>query len=301
MKFSAQTPDPRMVIFADAKTIKRLNKLVPQKKYPHGGGPKKGSMQVVIVGCRGTREHERVVLGIEPVLKRGQEMKVTETLIDELLGLGLKPHTLLYDGAMRGVHILHYLRLGILAISPLKKPPKGVITDFPLGPHLVYQGDGSRTTVNVFAREGAPGVEYVDHTGQRQWIALTYQRVRQRRRTDRYAWYMVCDLPSAVGGGFVRVRVDLNKAVAENLRLFPKSDPGYVLYHQRSQIESLNRALDDSLYQGRAHSASIQGQRADCVGWGFVVNSVALFLHGPATLRGAKGLAALKAAGKLPP
>jgi hypothetical protein len=47
------------------------------------------------------------------------------------------------------------------------------------------------------------------------------------------------------------------------------------LYGWRNDAEAQNRALDDSLWLGRAHSLGAQRQLLDWLGYGLVVNAVA--------------------------
>jgi hypothetical protein len=88
-------------------------------------------------------------------------------------------------------------------------------------------------------------------------------------------------------GGTVTVRLDtteqdkarkLNRS--ENVRQIPGNDPDFArVYKRRSDIESINRALDDTLWLGRAHSRGAQRQLVNLVGFAIMTNSLALFLH----------------------
>jgi hypothetical protein len=67
---------------------------------------------------------------------------------------------------------------------------------------------------------------------------------------------------------------------AEHLRAIPPSDPDYQrLYPRRADAESINRALDDSSWLGRAHSAGRDRQLVNLIGYGIAVNSLALHRH----------------------
>lgn len=71
---------------------------------------------------------------------------------------------------------------------------------------------------------------------------------------------------------------NLNRA--ENLRAIPPSDPDFGrLYARRNDAESINRAIEDSLYLGRARSVGHLGQLADPMGFALVVNSLTLARH----------------------
>jgi hypothetical protein len=68
-------------------------------------------------------------------------------------------------------------------------------------------------------------------------------------------------------------RRGLNRA--ENLRPIPPSDPDFGrLYGRRNDAESLNRALEDSLYLGRAHSLGWVRQRTDLLGFALMHNAI---------------------------
>ena len=67
---------------------------------------------------------------------------------------------------------------------------------------------------------------------------------------------------------------------AENLRPISPVDPDYQrLYSRRADAESINRFLDDTCWLGRAHSVGWRGQLLDLVGFGLLLNSVALWRH----------------------
>lgn len=75
-------------------------------------------------------------------------------------------------------------------------------------------------------------------------------------------------------------------SVAEACRTFgvsraiPPSDPEYrQLYSRRSDAESINRALDDSSWLGRAHSKGRDRQLLNLLGYAIAVNSIALHRH----------------------
>ncbi len=85
----------------------------------------------------------------------------------------------------------------------------------------------------------------------------------------------------------VRVRLDTTEEDdkrgfnrTENLRAIAPSDPDYPrIYNRRPDIESINRALDDSMWLGRAHSVGHRRQLVDLLGYGLAVNSLALHRH----------------------
>jgi hypothetical protein len=67
---------------------------------------------------------------------------------------------------------------------------------------------------------------------------------------------------------------------AENIRQVPPGDPDYQrIAGRRSDAESINRHLDDSLYLRRAHSIGAQRQLYDLIAYARTVNALALHRH----------------------
>jgi hypothetical protein len=66
----------------------------------------------------------------------------------------------------------------------------------------------------------------------------------------------------------------------ENVRPIPPSDPDFpALYSKRNDSESLNRALDDTMFLGRAHSLGHARQQVEVLGWALLANSLTLSRH----------------------
>ena len=66
----------------------------------------------------------------------------------------------------------------------------------------------------------------------------------------------------------------------ENVRPIPPSDPDFKeIYARRSDAESINRGLEDTLYLGRAHSVGHRRQLVNLLGYALMVNSLALHEH----------------------
>ena len=103
-----------------------------------------------------------------------------------------------------------------------------------------------------------------------------------------YRWYNDYALPASSGGGIVTVRLHGNDEDAawrfnrtENVRPIAPTDPDLPrLYPRRSDAESINRGMDDSMWLGRAHSLGHARQRINLLGYALMVNSLALLeLH----------------------
>ena len=66
----------------------------------------------------------------------------------------------------------------------------------------------------------------------------------------------------------------------ENGRPIPPSDPDFkAIYSRRSDSESINRGLEDTLYLNRAHSVGHARQHVNLLGYALMVNSLALHQH----------------------
>ena len=115
------------------------------------------------------------------------------------------------------------------------------------------------------------------------------RRVRTQRNSDksRYRWYNTYALPEHLGGGTIKVRLHGNAEDekrkfnrTENVRPIPPSDPNFAaVYGRRSDAESINRALDDTLWLRRAHSVGHERQHPNLLTFALGVNSLALHRH----------------------
>ena len=114
--------------------------------------------------------------------------------------------------------------------------------------------------------------------------------VRTHRNQDAsglFRWYNDYELPEAYEHKTVTVRLYNNDEDAarklnrtENVRPIPPSDPDFKeIYGRRSDSESINRGLEDTLYLGRAHSVGHARQQVNLLGYALMVNSLALYEH----------------------
>ena len=110
--------------------------------------------------------------------------------------------------------------------------------------------------------------------------------IRTHRNADKsgFRWYNDYRLPDDLGGGVVTVRLHANATDAarkfnrtENVRPIAQDDPGFShLFKRRNDAESINRALEDTLWLGRAHSLGHRRQLLNLLGYAIMVNSLAL-------------------------
>ena len=124
----------------------------------------------------------------------------------------------------------------------------------------------------------------LDSAGEVVLVPLERTKIETRRNADgTWRWYGVYSAP----GGTLRVRLDTTDEDrkrkfnrSEHLRPIPPSDSDYQrLYPRRSDAESINRALDDSCWLGRAHSVGRARQLLNLIGYALAVNSLALHRH----------------------
>ena len=148
--------------------------------------------------------------------------------------------------------------------------------------------DGSPLTVRLFSEAGAIGVMRPTEAGELQFTPLVRKRThRMKADSGLYRWYNDYRLPEHLGGGQITVRLHQNEDDrkrkfnrTENVRPIPPSDPDFPrLYGRRNDSESLNRALEDTLFLGRAHSLGWRRQQVEMLGWALMVNAITMARH----------------------
>jgi hypothetical protein len=221
----------------------------------------------------------------------GVAMEIFERLIPHLPGT----QGVAYDMALRGKHLDRLMRrLGVLGIArvPAKanrsrrrgqRSAPWIDKDTLIEVQSLTLPDGTALKVPLYARGGALGIPKTTDTGEEVFIPL--RRLRTQRfaaKGGSYRLYNQYQLPPELGGGEITVRLygneederrGLNRA--ENLRAIPPSDPDFDrLYARRNDSESLNRALEDALYLGRAQSVGWVRQRTDLLGFALMQNTI---------------------------
>jgi hypothetical protein len=255
-----------------------------------GEGVEAYGVKFVFTAGRVNRWHGRVITSVDHVHKRGGEARVAVESIERIAALHPNVQVILYDGAMRGIHHRDLMRdVGLIVVSPptaaraetkdTKREEKVTFIENTETP------DG--VALALYARGGSLGV--MDHNADGDEVFVTFQNLRRLRRKNAngsYRFYGEYQLPLSLGGGKIMVRADttdedekrgVNRS--ENLRLFAPEDEDYQrLYPRRSDIESNNRQLDDSLYIRRAHSKGAMAQLLDLIGYAAVYNAIAVGL-----------------------
>jgi hypothetical protein len=148
--------------------------------------------------------------------------------------------------------------------------------------------DGTTHTIDLFAKAGAIGIATLTDDGTTAFTPL--RRIRTTRHQDKigtYRWYNHHRLPDHHGGGDITIRLHGNDDDTarrfnrtENVRPIPPADPDFPrLYKRRNDAESINRALDDTMYLRRAHSIGHRRQHLNLLTHALGVNALALHRH----------------------
>lgn len=289
----------------DTKLDKETGELRPLRAehdaalHFEGTGETAWGTKWVIAACRSQDVHGRIILDVEWVPKAGGEARVA---VDTFTAIA--PHCpgaqgVVYDTALRGAHHQTLLRdLGWLSINkiaakqaPTKGKPKRdakrrVEKTTHVEDRVIATPDGEQT-ISLFAQGGALGIGVLTDTGTRAFVAL--ERIRTHRNADKhsYRWYNAYRLPDSYGGGTITMRLHGNDDDTkrrfnrtENIRQIPQTDPDFKrLYRRRNDAESINRALDDTLWLRRAHSIGHARQHLNLLTYALTVNSLALWRH----------------------
>ena len=265
-----------------------------------GDGELAYGTKFVVVAARSGETRARMILDVDWVAHKGGEARVAMSCFERLSPLVSGAQGVIYDTALRGIHHQTLLRkLGLLPVNKVtakkkgsKRPRRAVGRRVEKSVHVedkkVRLSDGTEKLVSLLAQGGAIGIAELLDTGEPNFIEL--KRVRTHRTQDRsglFRWYNDYLLPKSLGGGVVTVRLHGNdEDVArkfnrtENVRVIPPSDPDFKsLYARRNDAESINRAIDDSMWLSRAHSVGHARQHLNLIGYALMVNSLALLEH----------------------
>jgi hypothetical protein len=287
----------------DRKTgeIRQLRYEADAGLHMQGDGEMAFGTKFVMTAVRSTDVHGRIIVDTRWCPVVGGEAKTAMGAFNDIAKVAPGAQGVVYDTALRGVHHQELMRdLGWLSINRVQaalvaknkdsKPVRRVEKATHIEDKTI---DGK--TVRLFAQGGALCVADIDHNGDQ--VLTPLRRLRTIRRADKrgtFRWYIECALPK---GGAVMVRLDttdddrarkLNRS--ENLRQIPPGDPDFKkLYKRRNDAESINRALDDSMWLGRAHSRGAARQSVNLLGYALSVNSLALYLHRQRVAAGNEG------------
>ncbi len=265
-----------------------------------GDGEAAWGTKFVLVATRTDSPHGRVILDCAWVPKPGAEAATAMACLRRLAPLVRGAQGVVYDTALRGTHHQDLLRrLGLMLINrvtaaqaatkkPRRRGGRRIEKTLHLEDKVIRLADGTARIIHLYARKGAIGVAELTDFGDLNFDEL--HRVRTHRIRDKngaFRWYNDYALPERLGPGTVTVRLrgtdhDAARKVnrPENLRAIPPSDPDFArLFRRRNDAESINRAIDDTLHLGRAHSVGHARQHLNVLGFALMVNSLALARH----------------------
>jgi len=311
-------PDLSRMIYADGKVVtplfrgkpdtRILNRKTGEIRTPRfeadaglhfeGTGETAWGLKFVLVAVRTTGVHGRIILDTDWVSSPGGEVA---TSMDSITRIAVDTPGLqgvIYDGALRGAHHQRLLRgLGILSVNkvsattgtgPRRKGRVRVEKSTFVEQRTITTPNGTKHTIDLFARAGAIGLTTMTDTGDKLFTEL--RRIRTSRKADKigtFRWYNHYRLPSHLGGGVITVRLHGNDEDkvrkfnrTENVRPIAPSDPDFLgLYKRRNDAESINRAYDDTLWLRRARSVGQARQRLNLLTYALAVNALALHRH----------------------
>jgi hypothetical protein len=280
--------------------LRPLRAEVDADLHVEGTGEAAWGTKFVVLATRGAAVHSRLLLDVAFVENKGGEAATAMRCLERTASLSPGAQGVVYDMALRGIHHQSILRdLGLLPINRVtaaRANPKGPRRDRRehriekmvfVEAKTVTQRDGSTRKVDLYARAGTIGVGSLAADGELVFTPLS--RVRTHRNADRggYRWYNDYRLPESLGAGVVTIRLHGNAEDGarrfnrtENVRPIPPDDPGFPeLFRRRNDAESINRALEDTLWLGRAHSLGHRRQLLNLIGYAVMVNSLALSRH----------------------
>ena len=254
----------------------------------------------VLVAVRSDEIRGRMILDLEWVPDKGGEAKVAMGCFQRLHPLVPGAQGVIYDTALRGAHHQVLLReMGLMpvnrvtaAVAGSNKPRRAEARRVEKSVHVedreVSLPDGEVRTARIYARAGAIGLGELTDKGDLDFAELP--RLRTHRNQDAsglFRWYNEYALPARYGGKHLMVRLHGSDEDAarkfnrtENVRPIASSDPDFKkIYARRSDSESINRGLEDTLYLNRAHSVGHSRQHVNLLGYALMVNSLALYEH----------------------
>lgn len=280
--------------------VRRLRAEHDAALHFEGTGEAVWGTKFVMLATRGEKVHSRMLLDVAHVGSPGAEAATAVSALERTAPLVPGAQGVVYDTALRGVHHQTILRkLGLVPINRVtaakadaktarrKTSERRVEKMTFVEAKQVTVADGTTKKVDLYAKAGSIGVGTIAADGELLFTPL--ERVRTHRNVDKggFRWYNDYRLPPHLGGGTLTVRLHgdakdearkFNRT--ENVRPIPPDDPGFArLFRRRNDAESINRALEDTLWLGRAHSVGHRRQLLNLLGYALMVNSLALARH----------------------
>jgi hypothetical protein len=255
-----------------------------------GDGEMAYGVKFLMTAMRTSDVHGRIILDAQHVTGKGGEattaLKSFHAIAPHAPGL----QGAIYDTALRGVHHAEMMRdLGWLSINRVQAQSvatnKGKAVQRVEKAVHVEDKIVNGKTVRLFAQGGGICIAELTDTGEQNLVPLKRTKtVRRENKDGTFRWHNEYEMPT---GEKITVRLvtsdedrerKLNRS--ENVRqLPPGSDDFKRIYRRRNDIESINRALDDSMFLGRAHSKGAVRQLVNLIGYALMVNGLAVHLH----------------------
>jgi hypothetical protein len=287
----------------DVRLDRTTGELRPLRAEPdadlhfEGTGETAWGTKFVLLAARGTETHSRIILDAAFVDTKGGEAATAVRCLERTAPLVPGAQAVVYDTALRGVHHQTILRdLGLISINRVaaaragskqarrNKRDQRVEKLVFVEQKTIQLSDGTTTNVDLYSRGGAIGLGTLAGNGELLYTPLP--RIRTHRNADKsgYRWYNDYRLQDQLGGGTITVRLHADRQDAarkfnrtENVRPIPPDDPAFAdLFRRRNDAESINRALEDTLWLRRAHSLGHRRQLLNLLGYALMVNSLAV-------------------------
>ena len=285
--------------------LRRLRAEPDADLHFEGTGETVWGTKFVIFATRGQTAHSRIILDVDFVANKGGEAATAMSCLARTTPHLPGAQAVVYDTALRGVHHQTILRqLGLVPINRVaaakassKKPRRDAKeqrvekTVFVETKELARAGRAS-TRVDLYARPGSIGIGTLTADGELHFTPLPRVRTHRNASKNGYRWYNDYRLPDHLGAATVTVRLHANDDDTarnfnrtENVRVIAPDDPGFTeLFRRRNDAESINRAIDDTLWLRRAHSLGRRRQLLNMIGYALMVNALAAARHKRQTL-----------------
>jgi hypothetical protein len=266
----------------------------PDSAEWHGHtGPVHGT-NVVVIYARGDAPYQRVVLAVGRAERPGREADAAVGLIGDVhrvAGAGVQ--AVVYDGALRGVHLEQLMtRHGLIVVNkvaaaPLTEAEKAnrdgvkAVKTYPLGT-WEHDTDTGACTHTLAAVDGAIVEMALDDTGD---PVIAHRLVRRqvkrpRRGNGNYHFSAAFTVPCPRGDFDAWITPhgepgDPDARRAENVRLISEGEEDFArLYGIRNDAEAFNSAYKRSLLVNRAMSLGWRRQLLDATCFALLSNAV---------------------------
>jgi hypothetical protein len=282
--------------------LRRLRAEPDADLHFEGTGEAVWGTKFVILATRGQTTHSRIILDIDFVADKGGEAATAMSCLERTTPHLPGAQAIVYDTALRGVHHQTILRqLGLMPINRVaaakassKKPrrdakEKRVEKTVFVETKQFARAGKPPARVDLYARAGSIGIGTLTADGELHFTPLPRVRTHRNPSKNGYRWYNDYRLPDHLGNGTITVRLHANDNDTarkfnrtENVRPIAPDDPGFTeLFRRRNDAESINRALEDTLWLRRAHSLGRRRQLMNMIGYALMVNALAAARHRP--------------------